>query len=209
MNNEHLKLLEANKVWSKKHIAKDSEYFINMAKGQSPNYLWIGCADSRVSTSRITGTIPGEVFVHRNIANMVVHTDLNLLSVILYAVKVLKVNHIIVCGHYGCGGIKAALTHSDFEIVNKWIRNIKEVYEKHEAELVNIDNEDEKADRLAEFNVIEQVINLAKTSIVQEAWKERELQIHGWIYGIGNGMITDLKCTISNKNQIHEIYRFD
>src|SRR6478735_7601087 len=170
------KLLLENKAWASEKIQDDPEYFQRLSQIQAPEFLWIGCSDSRVPANEITGTQPGEIFVHRNIANMVIHTDLNLISVLEYAVNVLKVQHIIVCGHYGCGGVKAAMTRHSVGIINKWIRNIKD--------------ETKRVDRLVELNVQEQVINLAKTSIVQTAWKYHQRPaIHGWVYGLNDGLI--------------------
>ena len=165
------KLLLENKAWAKEMKDADPEYFKRLVGIQTPEFLWIGCSDSRVPANEITGTAPGEIFVQRNIANMVVHTDLNLLSVLEYAVVHLKVKHVIVCGHYGCGGVKAALSHHNLGIINKWLRNIKDVYRLHEDELAAIEDEDKRVDRMVELNVEEQVLNLAKTSIIQKMWK--------------------------------------
>lgn len=171
----------------------NSHYFEDMAKDQKPDFLWIGCADSRVPAEEITGTQPGEIFVHRNIANLVVHTDLNMLSVLQYAVEVLQVKHIIVCGHYGCGGVKAALTHNHLGIINKWLRNIKDVYRLYQPDLEAIQNEDSRTDKLIEYSVKEQVLNLAKTSIVQIAWKHHQRPyLHGWVYDMKNGLINSV-----------------
>ena len=184
------KLLEDNKEWAKDQTEKDPDFFKRLALIQSPEFLWIGCSDSRVPADKITGTQPGEIFVHRNIANMVVHTDLNLLSVLQYAVEILKVKHIIVCGHYGCGGVKAAMTQHSFGIINKWLRNIKDVYRIHKDEIDVFEDEEDRADKLIELNVMEQVYNLAKTSIVQTAWKhDNRPDLHGWVYGLKDGII--------------------
>ena len=184
------KLLSDNKEWAKEQTERDPEFFKRLALLQSPEFLWIGCSDSRVPADKITCTQPGEIFVHRNIANMVVHTDLNMLSVLQYAVEVLKVKHIIVCGHYGCGGVKAAMTQHSFGIINKWLRNIKDVYRIHKDEVNQFPDEDSRADRLIELNVVEQVYNLAKTSIVQSAWKhDNRPDLHGWVYGLKDGII--------------------
>lgn len=188
--NSFEKLLLENKAWAREKIQADPDYFKRLANIQKPEFLWIGCSDSRVPANEITGTEPGEIFVHRNIANMVVHTDLNLLSVLDYAVEVLHVKHIIVCGHYGCGGVKAALSHHNMGIINKWLRNIKDVYRYHDEEIDNIKDEEQKVNRLVELNVQEQVMNLAKTSIVQKAWKyEQRPHLHGWVYGLANGLL--------------------
>ena len=171
MLNSYEKLLQENKNWAIEQVKKDPSFFSRLSHIQTPEFLWIGCSDSRVPADKITGTQPGEIFVHRNIANMVVHTDINLLSVLEYAVEVLKIKHIIVCGHYGCGGVRAAMSKESFGIINKWLRNIKDVYRMHEAEINNEKTEEGKANKLVELNVREQILNLAKTSIVQKAWK--------------------------------------
>ena len=208
MNQSYQKLIKGNKIYAESRLFENPEYFKDLAKGQTPEYLWIGCSDSRVPANEITNTKSGEIFVHRNIANLVVHTDTNLLSVLEYAVKYLKVKHIIVCGHYGCGGVKAAMGNNFHGFVDNWLRNIKDVYHKNEQELKAIKNEDEKANRLAELNVIEQVRNLAKTTIVQEAWAERDLHLHGWVYGLNNGLVKDLSVIHNSKEDIDNIYRF-
>lgn len=185
------KLLLENKAWAQEQIMEDPDFFNRLSSLQTPEFLWIGCSDSRVPADKITGTQPGEIFVHRNIANMVVHTDVNLLSVLDYAVNHLKVNHVIVCGHYGCGGIKAAMTNHDYKyILNMWLRNIKDVYRLHREELTAIADEEQRTDRLVELNVMEQVMHLSKTSIIQRAWKnEQRPQLHGWVYGLKDGLI--------------------
>jgi len=203
------KLLLENKAWAAERVADDPNFFNRLANIQSPEYLWIGCSDSRVPANEITGTQPGEIFVHRNIANMVVHTDLNLLSVLQYAVEVLKVKHIIVCGHYGCGGVKAAMTQQSLGIINKWLRNIKDVYRIHSAEVEKITDENEKLNKMVEFNVQEQVLNLAKTSIVQKAWKhENAPHLHGWVYGLHNGIINPI-LEMPAGTHIDPLYEFD
>ncbi|MBC7902505.1 MAG: carbonic anhydrase [Gemmatimonadaceae bacterium] len=185
------KLLLENKAWAAEKTGDDPEFFNRLAKLQTPEFLWIGCSDSRVPANEITGTQPGEIFVHRNIANMVVNTDVNLLAVLDYAVNHLKVKHVIVCGHYGCGGIKASITNSDFKpVLNMWLRNIKDVYRLHRETLDQITDPEVKADMLVELNVQEQVFNLAKTSIIQKAWKsENRPHLHGWVYGLKDGII--------------------
>ncbi len=185
------KLLLKNKAWAQEQIEDDPAFFKRLSSLQTPEFLWIGCSDSRVPADKITGTQPGEIFVHRNIANMVVHTDVNLLSVLDYAVNHLKVKHVIVCGHYGCGGIKAAMTNHDYKyILNMWLRNIKDVYRLHREELMEISDEELRTDRLVELNVMEQVMHLSKTSIIQRAWKnEQRPQLHGWVYGLKDGLI--------------------
>jgi carbonic anhydrase len=184
------RLLLANKAWASEKVDDDPNFFTRLSNLQSPEFLWIGCSDSRVPANEITGTEPGEIFVQRNIANMVVHTDMNLLSVLQYAVEVLDVKHIIVCGHYGCGGVKAAMGKHSYGLINKWLRNIKDVYRFHREELDAIENEVLRVNRLVELNVKEQVMNLAKTSIVQGAWKHKQHpHLHGWVYGLDNGLI--------------------
>jgi carbonic anhydrase len=186
------KLLLQNKAWAQEIKADDPDYFERLSKLQTPEFLWIGCSDSRVPADRITGTQPGEIFVHRNVANMVVNNDVNLLAVLDFAVTVLKVKHVIVCGHYGCGGIKAAATKHDHKpVLNMWLRNIKDVYRLHREELDAIKDEEQKVNRLVELNVREQVMNLAKTTIIQKAWKREERpDLHGWVYGLKDGLIT-------------------
>ncbi len=204
------KLLLENKAWAAEIKADDPEYFERLAHLQTPQFLWIGCSDSRVPADKITGTQPGEIFVHRNIANMVVHTDVNLLSVLDYAVNHLKVNHVIVCGHYGCGGIKAALTNNDYNLVlNMWLRNIKDVYRLYSDELEAIPDLEQRTDRLAELNVKEQVMHLAKTSIIQRAWKqEKRPQLHGWVYGLRDGLIKSV-FEMDSRSGIDPIYQYD
>ena len=190
---DYRKLLLNNKAWASARLEVDEHYFDDLSKGQSPLFLWIGCADSRVPAEEITHADPGEIFVHRNVANMVVHTDMNLLSVLQYAVEVLKIKHIIICGHYNCGGVKAAMTNKDFGLINKWLRNIKEVYEKHYDELHAIENEQSRFNAMVELNVKEQIQNLAKTSIVQKAWKNSQLpHLHGWVFDIHKGEIKEV-----------------
>lgn len=209
MEKSYNRLLEGNRKFAEEKKFDDPEYFKNLGKGQHPEYLWIGCSDSRVPANEITGTESGEIFVHRNIANLVIHTDLNLMSVLEYAVNVLHVKHILVCGHYGCGGVNAALTNSSFGQVDNWLRNIKEVIVKHEKELMAITDLDKRQDRLTELNVIEQVNNLAKTRIVQDAWQKRELQVHGWVYGIQSGLITDLDASHRCIEDLNPIFRYE
>jgi carbonic anhydrase len=209
MKNSYERLLEGNRNWSVQKLKEDPDYFKGLTLGQQPEYLWIGCSDSRVPANEITGTKSGEIFVHRNIANVVVHTDMNLLSVLYYAVEVLHVKHVIVCGHYGCGGVIAAMGNKDNGFVNNWLRNIKEVYEKHNTELNAISDIKEREKRLVELNVIEQVHNLAKTRIVQKAWKRGELQVHGWVYGFDNGLIKDLKVMMDEITDLEPIFRYD
>jgi carbonic anhydrase len=203
------KLLLENKAWAAEKKIDDPDFFKRLADLQTPEFLWIGCSDSRVPANEITGTRPGEIFVHRNVANMVVHTDLNLLTVLDYAVNHLKVKHIIVCGHYGCGGVKASMTNHNFGIINKWLRNIKDVYRFHRGEVDNIKDEDERINRMVELNVQEQVMNLAKTSIVQKAWKNsHHPDLHGWVYGLKDGLIKPI-YEIPAGTRLDSIYEFD
>lgn len=204
------KLLEENKKWAQERIEEDPDFFKFLSSLQTPEFLWIGCSDSRVPANQITGTAPGEIFVHRNIANMVVHTDTNLFSVLDYAVTHLKVMHIIVCGHYGCGGIKAAMSNQDYnQILNMWLRNIKDVYRIHQAELDAIPDEEARLDRLTELNVQEQVMHLAKTSVVQRAWKNRQApDLHGWVYGLKDGIIHPVFEMKANTS-IDALYEYD
>lgn len=210
MDELYKKLIEGNRLFSLSKTFGDPEYFKKLSLGQKPNYLWIGCSDSRVPANEVTSTESGEIFVHRNIANMVVHTDFNLMSVLEYAVNVLEVKHIIVCGHYGCGGVRAAMTHKTFGLVDKWLRNIKDVYHKNEEELEKLEDLDKRSDRLTELNVVQQVKNLAETKIVQRAWhKGHQLVIHGWVYGLNNGLITELNTVYDEKEDVPSIYRYD
>ncbi len=209
MSTSYLRLLTGNKKWAEEKLKVNPDFFKNLTLGQNPEYLWIGCSDSRVPANEITNTNSGEIFVHRNIANIVLNTDMNLLSVLYYAVEVLKVKHVIVCGHYGCGGVLAAMENKDQGFVNNWLRNIKEVYSKHCKELDAITDFTARANRLVELNVIEQVHNLAKTKIVQQHWKSRELEIHGWVYGFDNGLIKDLKVSYSDIKNVEPVFRYD
>ena len=202
------KLIENNKKWVEEKLGEDPEFFKKLADGQQPPVLWIGCADSRVPANEIIGAQPGEVFVHRNIANMVVPTDLNMLSVLDYAVNVLKVRHVIVCGHYGCGGVKAAMTNNSYGIIDNWIRHIKDVYRFHKDELENISDEEERFNHFVELNVQEQVKDLAKTAIVQNAWnKGQDLHLHGWVYGVGSGIIKDLEVNFNDNSSLDDVYK--
>ncbi len=203
-------LLENNKRWVAKQLNNNPHYFENLSKGQKPPILWIGCADSRVPANEIIGAQPGEVFVHRNIANMVIHSDMNMLSVLDYAVNVLEVKHIIVCGHYGCGGVLTAMKNVHVGIIDNWIRHIKDVYRLHQQELDAIENEDLRFKRFVELNVIEQVNDLAKTSIVQGAWKKNQkIGIHGWVYGLEDGLIKDLNVTMWDESNLPPVYKLE
>lgn len=204
------KLLDNNKEWVAKSLERDPDFFSRLANGQQPPILWIGCSDSRVPANEIIGAQPGEVFVHRNIANMVLHTDMSMLSVLDYAVNVLKVKHIIVCGHYGCGGVQAALTNKHIGLIDNWIRHIKDVYRFHQEELNAIEDEKTKFNRFVELNVIEQVYDLAKTSIMQTAWgRHQDVHIHGWVYDVKDGLVNDLQITLKNNDSLSEVYQLD
>ncbi len=201
-------IIENNKKWVAECLEKDPDFFNKLTHGQQPPLLWIGCADSRVPANQIIGANPGEVFVHRNIANMVVHSDMNLLSVLDYAVNVLKVQHVVVCGHYGCGGVKAAMGNSSVGLIDNWLRHIKDVYRLHKTELESISDEDKRFDRFVELNVIEQVYDLATTSIVQAAWgRGQELSLHGWVYALDNGIIKDLEVNLKSNEQRDKVYQ--
>ena len=203
------KLLLENKAWAAEKVGDDPDFFNRLANIQTPDFLWIGCSDSRVPANEITGTQPGEIFVHRNVANMVVHTDLNLLTVLEYAVHHLKVKHVIVCGHYGCGGVKASMTQHNFGIINKWLRNIKDVYRFHRDEIDSIKDEEGRVNRMVELNVQEQVMNLAKTSIIQKAWKKNQYpHLHGWVYGLKDGLIKPI-FEMPAGTHIDPLYEFD
>ena len=203
------KLLLANKAWVKDKLDVHPDYFTAHMESQQPEFMWIGCSDSRVPAEDVTGTEPGELFVHRNIANLVVHTDFNMLSVLQYAVEVLKVSHVIVCGHYNCGGVKNAMSQKDLGLINKWLRHIKDVYRLHHRELETIDNQQQRFDRLVEINVSEQVQNLAQTSIIQKAWqREKRPTIHGWVYDLRTGYLKEIAC-MKPGTRLDDIYRFD
>lgn len=203
-------LLNWNKEWVAATIKEDPEYFTKLAKGQSPPILWIGCADSRVPANQITGTNPGDIFVHRNIANMVIHTDMNMLSVLDYAVTVLKVKHVIVCGHYGCGGVLAAMSNKQYGLIDNWLRHIKDVYRTYAFELDMMEDKVEKGNRLVELNVIENVYNLCKTSTLQNAWNQgQELSVHGWAYSLETGIIKDLKVSFTSDEKLGNMFKFD
>jgi carbonic anhydrase len=200
-------LLENNKAWASKIKEQDPTFFQSLSQQQSPQYLWVGCSDSRVPANEIVSLSPGELFVHRNVANVVVHTDLNCLSVMQYAVEALKVKHIIVCGHYGCGGVKAALHNYKLGLIDNWLRHVQDVGEKHMALLAAVKDESQRLDRLCELNVIEQVANVCQTTIVQSAWeREQELAVHGWIYGLSDGLLRDLRICITNQNELATVY---
>lgn len=203
-------LFTNNKRWVEDTTKQDPKFFHNLATGQSPQFLWIGCSDSRVPANEITGMVPGDIFVHRNIANMVIHTDISMLSVLDYAVNVLQVKHIIVCGHYGCGGVNAAMGRKQVGLIDNWLRHIKDVYRLHKDELNAIEDLGTRSDRLVELNVQEQVYDLTKTSIVQNAWANGKLlQVHGLVYDVKDGILTDLGLTIENNQDIEEVYKME
>lgn len=201
-------LFENNRTWSERIRAQDPEFFRSLARQQNPKYFWIGCSDSRVPANQIVGMLPGELFVHRNVANLVVHTDLNCLSAMQFAVDVLRVEHIIVCGHYGCGGVKAALCQERLGLVDNWLRHVQDVRQKHEARWLPLPEVARRHDRLCELNVIEQVVNVCQTSIVSDAWQRGQtLTVHGWIYGIQDGLLRDLSMTVLRAEELAETYQ--
>lgn len=200
-------LFDNNRAWAQRIEAEQPGFFETLSRQQNPDYLWIGCADSRVPANQIVDLLPGELFVHRNVANLVVHTDLNCLSVMQYAVDVLQVEHIIVCGHYGCGGVRAALLQSRFGLIDNWLRHIQDVAHKHAPRLAAIESEDERVAKLCELNIIEQVMNVCQTTIVQDAWdRGQPLTIHGWIYDIGDGLLRDLGFCVTQQDNLTELY---
>lgn len=202
------RLLEQNRAWAESIKADDPEFFPTLAKQQSPRFLWIGCSDSRVPATQLVGMVPGEMFVHRNVANVVDHTDFNCLSVMQYAVDVLKVDHIIVCGHHSCGGVKAAMDNLQLGLIDNWLRHVQDVLHEHEELLATVSDENERLDRLCELNVIEQVLNVGRTTIVQSAWqRSQELVVHGWIYGLEDGLLRDLGVSIDNAEGLAAAYR--
>lgn len=207
----HQQLLLNNKAWVKDRLNLREDFFTSMAnRPQQPEFLWIGCSDSRVPAEEVTGTEPGDLFVHRNIANLVVHTDFNLLSVLQYAVDYLKVKHIIVCGHYGCGGVRSAMTRQDFGLLNKWLRNIKDIYRLHRKELEAIADLEQRTNRLVELNVREQIRNLAETSIVQKAWQhDQRPMLHGWVYDMHTGYLNALETVHPGTHNLEDVYLFD
>jgi carbonic anhydrase len=202
------RLLDQNRAWAEGIKANDPDFFPQLAKQQSPKFLWIGCSDSRVPATQLVGMVPGEMFVHRNVANMVVHTDFNCLSVMQYAVEVLKVQHIIVCGHHGCGGVKAAIDNAQLGLIDNWLRHVQDVLNEHQDLLSEIGDESKRLDRLCELNVIQQVLNVGRTTIVQSAWQRgQELTVHGWIYGLQDGLLRDLGISIDNAESLVTAYR--
>jgi len=201
-------LFDQNVKWSKSMKEKDENFFDKLVGQQSPEYLWIGCSDSRVPANEIVGLLPGELFVHRNVANIVVQTDFNCLSVLQYAIEILKVKHVIICGHYGCGGVKAAMDNKTFGLIDNWLHGIKTVYKRNLVRLADLKNEEERLDKMCELNVIQQVHNVCYTSIVQDAWQRgQSLQIHGWIYDIKDGELQNLGVSVSDPDHISPVYR--
>ena len=202
------RLLDQNRAWAEGIRARDPKFFPTLAKQQAPTFLWIGCSDSRVPSTQLVGMRPGEMFVHRNVANLVVHTDFNCLSVMQYAVDGLDVEHIIVCGHHGCGGVKAAMDNVQFGLIDNWLRHVQDVMHLHKDELAQIADESERVDRLCELNVIEQVVNVSRTTVVQNAWERgQELVVHGWIYGLQDGLLRDLGITVDSAESLAPAYR--
>jgi len=205
--NEIQELLAKNKAWAERIKAEDPEFFSVLAKQQTPEYLWIGCSDSRVPATQLIGLGAGDLFVHRNVANVVVHTDFNCLSVLQYAVEVLKVRHVIVCGHYGCGGVKAAMKNLQHGLIDNWLRHVQDVMHQHEKLLASISDDELRLDKLCELNVIEQVVNVSRTTIIQQAWNRgQEVSVHGWIYGIADGLLRDLNVSISNQGELSKAF---
>jgi carbonic anhydrase len=210
MPKSYLDLIKGNDQFIQAVQREDPDFFDNLAKGQHPQFLWIGCADSRVPPSEVTNVKPGSIFVHRNIANVVVHTDSNLLSVAYYAIKVLRVKHVIVCGHYGCGGVQAAMSKKRFGYIDGWLGHLKDVYRIHKEELDTISDEQKRFDKFVELNVIEQVNNLAATPFIQEEWESGEFPyIHGWVYDLKSGKINQLDCTINNGGLVEDVFDYD
>ena len=201
-------LFDNNRAWSERIRRQDPEFFARLSRQQSPRYLWIGCADSRVPANEIVGLLPGELFVHRNIANVVVHTDLNCLSVIEFAVQVLAVEHIIVCGHYGCSGVAAALQDQRVGLADNWLRHVQDVHAKHDTRVGEVQGAAERVDRLCELNVIEQVANVCQTTVVRDAWERgQQLSVHGWVYGLKDGLVRDLGATVTRASESHAAFR--
>jgi carbonic anhydrase len=200
-------LFESNQNWAKKNILKDPKYFLEMSKDQKPKYLWIGCSDSRIPANEVVGLEPGELFVHRNVANLFIHSDLNCLSVLQYAVDYLDIKHIIVCGHYGCGGVGAAMKNNQLGLVDNWLRNIRDIYSRSRDELDAITDKTLRYNRLVELNVIQQVQNISHTTVVQNAWaRGQDLSVHGWVYELKTGLLRDLDCLVSGLDQVDKIY---
>ncbi|WP_319782979.1 carbonate dehydratase [Oceanisphaera sp. IT1-181] len=201
-------LFDNNEAWSEQIKADDPAFFEKLALQQAPEYLWIGCSDSRVPANQLTGLLPGDVFVHRNVANLIMHTDFNCLSVVQYAVEVLKVKHIIICGHYGCGGVKAAMGDAELGLIDNWLASLKDLYQRYRKDLISVEDDQLREDALCELNVVEQVANLCRTSIVRHAWERGQaLSVHGWVYGIQDGRLHDLDVCVSGKEETPDVYR--
>ncbi len=210
MPETYKELLKGNRDWERNILKIAPDFFERLSSSQSPKFLWIGCSDSRVPATEITNALPGSIFVQRNIANMVIHTDVNLLSVVFYAVKELKVKHIIVCGHYGCGGVKAAMSNNNYGFLNNWLRHIKDVYRLHQEELDSIEDEGQRLDRYVELNIKEQVNNLSKVSFIQEEWENGEFPyIHGWVYSLKDGLLQDLDVTTNNTEKLDQVFQYN
>ena len=207
MDTNYKKLIEGNRQWAEETKADNPDFFTNLAKGQAPKFLWIGCADSRVPAAKISKMGPGDIFVHRNIANMVVHTDISMLSVLEYAVAVLKVEHVVICGHYGCGGVRAAMDHAKVGLIDNWLLQIKESIRANYEEQNAISDDNDKFNRAVELNVMEQVYNMCSTAIIQEAWAERKVQVHGMVFQLDNGMLKEL-VTINKNSDLSKHYDF-
>jgi carbonic anhydrase len=200
-------LFDNNRLWAEQMCADNPDFFVKLSQQQSPEYLWIGCSDSRVPANQIVGLLPGELFVHRNVANVVVHTDLNCLSVMQFAVDVLRVKHIIVCGHYNCGGVRAALRNDRLGLIDNWLRHVQDVQQKHRALLAEITDETAQSNQLCELNVIEQVVNVCQTTVIQEAWARGQvLAVHAWIYGLQDGRLRDLNMTVTRPDELSTVY---
>ena len=201
------RLLANNRAWAEEMVRRQPDFFARLAGQQAPEYLWIGCSDSRVPANQIVGLLPGEMFVHRNVANVVVHTDLNCLSTLQFATDVLKVRHVIVCGHYGCGGVLAALRDDHLGLIDNWLRHVQDVRRKHQRQLSALPTEEQRHTRLCELNVIEQVVNVCETTVVREAWgRGQELVVHGWIYGLGDGLLRDLGMGLGSEAELRARY---
>jgi carbonic anhydrase len=200
-------LFTNNRAWARRITERDPDFFQSLSAQQSPKYVWIGCADSRVPANEIVGLRPGELFVHRNVANVVVHTDLNCLSVLQYAIDVLKVEHVIVCGHYGCGGVRAAYHRSSLGLIDNWLRHVQDVRDRHDAAIRRLQTDEERVDRLCELNIVEQVRHVCLTTIVQDAWQRQQpIAVHGWIYDLRDGLLRDLRCTSTRPDEVDPVY---
>ena len=208
MSDQLTELFDNNRRWAAARVADDPQFFTRLSEQQAPSYLWIGCSDSRVPANEIVGLLPGELFVHRNVANVVVHTDLNCLSVLQYAVDVLRAGDVIVCGHYGCGGVRAAYERAKFGLIDNWLRHVQDVRDRHAEVIDALPDDEQRVARLCELNVIDQVRNVCQTTIVQDAWqREQQLLVHGWIYDVADGLLRDLRCTTGNADELAQVYQ--